>query len=77
MTDPIEEVLAPVVIERAMSVFENFRDRSHVDVVQARKALTQHIFGLISSGETDEKRLVVSGLIYLKSLEIRAEAAKP
>jgi hypothetical protein len=37
--DPIEEVLVPVVIERAMSVFENFKDRSHIDVVQARKAV--------------------------------------
>jgi hypothetical protein len=77
MADPIEDILAPTVIERAMSIFESFRDRDHVDVVQARKALTQHVFGLIGSGQTDDKRLVVSALTYLKSLEARDQAAKP
>ena len=77
MTDPIEAVLAPAVIERAMSFFESFKDRDHVDIVQARKALTQHVFGLIGSGQTDDKQLVVSALIYLKSLEARGKAAKP
>jgi hypothetical protein len=77
MIDPIEDLLAPVVIERAMSIFESFRDRDRVDIVQARKALTQHVFGLIASGRMDEKELLVSALTYLKSLEVRAEAAKP
>jgi hypothetical protein len=77
MADPIEDILAPTVIERAMSIFESFRDRDHVDVVQARKALTQHVFGLIGSGQTDDKQLVISALTYLKSLEARDEAAKP
>ena len=27
MTDPIEEIVAPAAIERAMSVFEQFKDR--------------------------------------------------
>ena len=42
------------------------------------KALTDHIFGLIAAGETDEKRLVVSGLSHLKSLEkmVSEEAKK-
>jgi hypothetical protein len=73
MVDPIEDVLAPTVIERAISIFESFKDRAHTDIVQARKALTPYVFGLISSGQTDEKRLVVSALTYLKSLENRAE----
>ena len=77
MTDPIEAVLAPAVIERAMSFFESFKDRDHVDIVQARKALTQHVFGLIGSGQTDDKQLVVSALPYLKSPEARGKAAKP
>ena len=47
MTDPIEEVLAPAVIERAMSVFETFKHRNRCELVQARKALTPHVFGLI------------------------------
>jgi hypothetical protein len=77
MTDPIEEILAPTVIERAMAVFESFRGRDHCEIVQARKALTPHVFALIGTGQTDEQRLVVSALSYLKSLETRAKAAKP
>jgi hypothetical protein len=77
MIDPIEDVLAPAVIERSMSIFESFRDRDRVDIVQARKAVTQHVFGLIGSGQTDDKKLVVSALTFLKSLEARAETAKP
>lgn len=76
MTDPIEDVLAPAVIERAMSLFESFRERDHCEVVQARKALTPHVFGLIGSGQMDQQRLVVSALTYLKLLETRARTAK-
>lgn len=43
---------------------------------RARKALTDDIFGLIAKGETDEQRLVVCGLGYLKSLEVQAKAKK-
>ena len=77
MTDLIEDVLAPTVIERAMSVFESFRERDRGEIVQARKALTPHLFGLIASGQTDEERLLVSALIFLKSLETRARTDKP
>jgi hypothetical protein len=77
MIDPIEDVLAPTVIERSMSIFESFRDRNRVDIVQARKAVTQHVFGLIGTGQTDDKKLVVSALTFLKSLEARADTAKP
>jgi hypothetical protein len=76
MTDPIEDLLAPAVIERAMSLFESFRERDHCEVVQARKALTPHVFGLIGSGQTDQQRLVVSALTYLKLLDTRARTAK-
>jgi hypothetical protein len=76
MTDLIEEVLAPTVIERAMSIFASFRERDHCEIVQARKVLTPHVFGLIEAGQTDEMRLVVSALTYLKSLEARAAGQK-
>jgi hypothetical protein len=62
------------VVERAMSIFESFKDRQHIDVVQARKALTQYVFQLIGLGETDEKTLTVSGLTYLSNWN---ETAKP
>jgi hypothetical protein len=71
MTDLIEQVLAPAVVERALSIFESFRERNHCEIVQARKVLTPHVFQLIEAGQTDEMRLVVSALTYLKSLEAR------
>ncbi len=73
MIDPIEDVLAPTVIERALSIFGSFKDRGQIELVQARKALTPHVFDLISSGQTNEKQLLVSALIFLKSLEARAD----
>ena len=38
----------------AMEVFERLRTRDHSELVQARKALTEHVFGLVAAGETDE-----------------------
>ncbi len=77
MADEIEMTVAPSAIERAMELFERFRQRDHAELVQARKAVTEHIFGLVAAGETDEQRLVVSGLAHLKSLEKMAEEPKP
>ena len=74
MIDVLESAVAPSAIERAMEIFEKFKDRDRAERVQARKALTDHIFGLIAAGETDEQRLVVSGLAHLKSLERRVSA---
>jgi hypothetical protein len=68
MIDPIEDVLAPAVIECALIIFGSFKDRARVDLAQARKALTPRVFDLISSGQTGEKQLVVLALTYLKSL---------
>jgi hypothetical protein len=75
MADDLETTVAPSAIERA--IFEGFKDRDHASLVQARKALTDHIFGQIAAGQTDERRLVVSGLTYLKSLERMTEVRKP
>jgi hypothetical protein len=69
MTDVLETTVAPAAIERALTIFERFRERDHANLVQTRKALTEHIFGLIATGKTDEQRLVVSGLTHLKSIE--------
>ena len=74
MIDPPEDVLAPTVVERATSIYESFRDRQHVDVVQACQVLTQHIFGLAGTGETSGHQLAVSRLAYLKALERQRQA---
>jgi hypothetical protein len=74
MTDFLEDILAPAVVERAMSIYESFKDRPHIDIVQARKALTRRIFELIGSGEINDHQLTVSGLAYLKELEREHDA---
>jgi hypothetical protein len=43
------------------------RDQSVI--VQARKILTQHIYGMVDRGERDEQRLTVGGLIHLRAVE--------
>ncbi|MBV8745474.1 MAG: hypothetical protein JO134_10585 [Xanthobacteraceae bacterium] len=50
-----------------MEAFELVRDRDAVEVAHARSALTRHIEQLVAAGETDEERLAVAGIIYLKS----------
>lgn len=67
--DHMETTVAPSAIEQAMSVFEKFRERDHAEIVQARKALTDYIFGQVAAGQTDKQRLVVAGLARLKLLE--------
>lgn len=44
--DPIEDVLAPTVTERSFSTVGCFKDRARIGLVQARKALTPHVFHL-------------------------------
>jgi hypothetical protein len=73
MTEHIETTVAPSAIERAVEIFGILRSRKRDELVEARSAVTRHIFGRIAAGDTDETRLVVSGLTYLKSLERMGE----
>jgi hypothetical protein len=50
MDDDVEISVAPAAIERALDIFEKFKDREHTELVQARKALTDHIFGQVAAG---------------------------
>ena len=47
MSDPMEEVVAPAAVERAMVVFEQ---SIILELVKARKSLTEYIFELVASG---------------------------
>ena len=69
MSNPVEEVVAPAAIERALGIYQQLRQRDQSVVLQARKILTQHIFGMVDQGEQDEQRLTVGGLIHLKAIE--------
>ena len=68
-TTAIELVVAPAAIERALDVYQQLQPHDPSVILQARKILTQHIFGMVDRGELDEQRLTVGGLAHLKSLE--------
>ncbi len=69
ITDPVELVLAPAAIERALHVYEQLEPHDPSVILQARKILTQHIYGMVDQGEQDEQRLTVGGLAHLKAVE--------
>jgi hypothetical protein len=69
ITDPVELVVAPAAIERALDVYEQLQPHDPSVILQARTILTQHIFGMVDQGELDEQRLTVGGLARLKAVE--------
>jgi hypothetical protein len=67
--DAVERMIAPAAIERALTIYQQLQPRDQSVIVQARKILTQHIFGMVDQGERDEQRLTVGGLVHLKAIE--------
>jgi hypothetical protein len=65
----VEKVVAPTAIERALSVYQQLEECDQSVLLQARKILTRHIYGMIDQGENDEHRLTVGGLTRLKAIE--------
>jgi hypothetical protein len=59
----------PAAIERALSIYQQLQQPDQSVLLQARKILTQHIFGMVDQGECDEQHLTVGGLIHLKAVE--------
>jgi hypothetical protein len=67
LPDAVESVIAPAAIERALAIYQQLQPGDQSVLVQARKILTQHIYGMVDRGEQDERRLTVSGLAHLLS----------
>jgi len=67
--DAVEKAIAPAAIERALTIYQQLQPRDQSVIVQARKILTQHVFGMVDRGERDEQRLTVGGLAHLKAIE--------
>jgi hypothetical protein len=67
--DVVEKAIAPAAIERALTIYQQLQPRDQSVIVQARKILTQHIYGMVDRGERDEQRLTVGGLVHLKAIE--------
>src|ERR1700731_4200467 len=68
-TEAVELVVAPAAIARALQLYEQRQPHDPSVILQARKILTQHIFGMVDQGEQDEQRLTLGGLAYLKAVE--------
>lgn len=66
--DPVELAVAPAAIGRALHVYEQLQPQDPSVISQARKILTQHIYGMVDRGEQDEQRLTVDGLARLKAV---------
>jgi hypothetical protein len=69
MSDPVEEVVAPAAIERALRIYQRLQQHDQSVLLQARRILTQHIYGMVDKGECKERRLIVGGLAHLKAVE--------
>ena len=69
ITNLVELVVAPAAIKRALQVYEQLQPHDASVILQARKILTHHIYGMIDQGEQDEQRLTVGGLARLKAVE--------
>jgi len=69
VTEAVELVVAPTAIERALHLYEQRQAHDTSVILQARKILTQHIFGMVDQGELDEEKLIAGGLAQLKAVE--------
>ena len=69
LAEPVEVVVAPDAIERALQVYEQLQPHDNSVILQARKILTKHIFGMVDQGEQDEQKLIEGGLAHLKAIE--------
>ena len=69
VTEPVELAIAPAAIERALRLYEQLQPHDTSVILQARKVLTQHIFGMVDQGEQDEQKLIEGGLAHLKAIE--------
>src|ERR1700730_10573578 len=67
--DQAAEITAPAALERALPSYQQLQQRGQSVLLQARKILTQWIYGMVDKGECDEQRLTVGGLVRLKAHE--------
>jgi hypothetical protein len=72
---PVEEVVAPAAIERALNVYEQLQHHDLPVRRRARKIVTRRIYGMVDQGEHDERRLTIAGVAHLKEVERDAQGA--
>jgi hypothetical protein len=54
-------------VDRALSIYSTLADR--FETKGARERLSRHLMKMYIEGETDEHRLTVEGLSYLRTLD--------
>jgi hypothetical protein len=54
-------------VDRALSIYGALADRA--ETKGARERLSRHLMKMVIEGETDEHRLTVHGLAYLRDLD--------
>jgi hypothetical protein len=54
-------------VDRALSIYDTLADRS--ETKGAREQLSRHLMKMYIEGETNEHRLTVEGLSYLRNLD--------
>ena len=54
-------------VDRALSIYAALADRA--ETKGARERLSRHLTKMVLAGETDEHRLTVHGLSYLRDLD--------
>jgi hypothetical protein len=64
------------VIDRIMQTYDLLASRSAAARAEARAKVTDYVNMLFEGGETDDHRLVVCGLTYLRQLDGASDPVK-
>ena len=65
----MRQVATQAVIDRIMHTYDLLVNRSAAASAEARAKVTEYVNTLFEGGETDDHRLVVCGLTYLRQLD--------
>ena len=65
----MRQVSTQAVIDRIMQTYDLLASRSAAARTEARAKVTDYVKMLLEGGETDDHRLVVCGLTYLRQLD--------
>jgi hypothetical protein len=63
-------------IDRIMQTYDLLMNRTSAASAEARAKVTEYVKTLVEAGETDEHRLAVCGLTYLRELDGSSDPVK-
>jgi hypothetical protein len=65
-----------IAIDRIMQTYDLLMNRTAAASAEAREKVTEYLKTLSAAGETDEHRLAVCGLTYLRELDGSSDPVK-